>query len=529
MALSAFDTICAARMAVYKRLPYFMRMLFKLAPVERPGIGTFFVDEKLRVHYDPDLALRWGVEAVATALAHEVQHPLREHLVRGRRFIEDERARFESLRPFLAQIHPMLAVSCPFFWNVVADVEINPTIDEVGMKFADGFTPVYPKTFALAPGRLAEEYAEELFSRAEKLRQNAQSQSKGGSQKGKSDGKEQRDESGSDGSQDRGRGDGGGRAPRKERDLDADREDGSAPDAPGDDPARRSDREGDSANREAEPKRDAPGSGSCGGCCAHRHELEESVDEESAPSGVTEAEVEIARRQVAHDTLEPTDEMKRLMAQFGIGKVAGSLEAWAKAQLAPPEVPWQKVLAPLVRRAVAYVRGRVDWKFGRPSRRTAVLRQFLKEKAPILPSLVAPVPLVGIVVDTSGSMSAQGRSGRTILNEALSEVFGVVLAAGCPTWVAPVDADVQDWILVRSKKDVDRLVKGGGGTDMRVGIAAAEKKKFDVIVLVTDGYTPWPTPKEMPKRSRLVTCVVGDAAVPKHIEPLVRVKKGGKK
>jgi hypothetical protein len=58
---------------------------------------------------------------------------------------------------------------------------------------------------------------------------------------------------------------------------------------------------------------------------------------------------------------------------------------------------------------------------------------------------------------------------------------------------------------------------------MRVGIKAAEERKFDVIVLVTDGYTPWPALHEMPRRARLVTCVVGEAEVPAHIRPLVRV------
>jgi predicted metal-dependent peptidase len=52
-----------------------------------------------------------------------------------------------------------------------------------------------------------------------------------------------------------------------------------------------------------------------------------------------------------------------------------------------------------------------------------------------------------------------------------------------------------------------RLV-GGGGTDMGAGIADAlrGRPRPDIVVVLTDGYTPWP---EAAPPARVVVCLVG--------------------
>lgn len=63
---------------------------------------------------------------------------------------------------------------------------------------------------------------------------------------------------------------------------------------------------------------------------------------------------------------------------------------------------------------------------------------------------------------------------------------------------------------VRNPRDVQLI--GGGGTDMRVGITAALalKPAPDVIVVLTDGDTPWP---DAPIRARLIAVLTRDHAL----------------
>jgi len=85
----------------------------------------------------------------------------------------------------------------------------------------------------------------------------------------------------------------------------------------------------------------------------------------------------------------------------------------------------------------------------------------------------------------------------------------IITAAGIGTqrlMVLACDAAVGATSRVRPVQDVQLV--GGGGTDMRVGIAAAEasRPRPDVIVVFTDGYTPWP---DRPTRARLVVAIIG--------------------
>ncbi|NYV77929.1 VWA-like domain-containing protein, partial [Streptomyces sp. UH6] len=139
----------------------------------------------------------------------------------------------------------------------------------------------------------------------------------------------------------------------------------------------------------------------------------------------------------------------------------------------------------------------------------------------VLPSLRRPLPRVAVVVDTSGSM------GEAELAAALGEITGVLREVGVRgnrVAVLACDADVHAVSRVTSVDQV--ALGGGGGTDMRVGIEAAlaGPDRPGVVVVLTDGSTPWPAE---PAACRLIAALVGDAAQdpPSWVET-VRVPAG---
>lgn len=202
---------------------------------------------------------------------------------------------------------------------------------------------------------------------------------------------------------------------------------------------------------------------------------------------VSPAEGDFVRRRVAHD-------VQTAAQAKGRGSVPGSLARWAADVLAPPTVPWERVLRAAVRRAVADRAGRVDYTYSRPSRR--VLPRIIK------PAMRAPSVVVSVVVDTSGSMR------QADLDAAMAEVHGVLRSSGVAREkVRLYSCDAASTTAQRVRSATSVRLSGGGGTDMRVGIAAAEADhpRPHVVIVLTDGDTPWP---DTATRARLVCGVI---------------------
>ncbi len=174
------------------------------------------------------------------------------------------------------------------------------------------------------------------------------------------------------------------------------------------------------------------------------------------------------------------------------GSVPSGLLRWAEAHL-DPQIDWRKQLGVSLRRAVADIAGRKDYSYMRPSRRQHAMNQAGSNV--LLPNLRQPAPPnVSVVVDTSGSISNDE------LRKFVAEVSGIVRAVGFSSGVKVIccDAEAYPAQTFKNPNKLDELeLLGGGGTDMREGIwaAIAARQKPDVVVVITDGYTPWPDTK----------------------------------
>lgn len=183
------------------------------------------------------------------------------------------------------------------------------------------------------------------------------------------------------------------------------------------------------------------------------------------PKGLSNSEKEILRRMVA-------EEIKAR------GDTPEHWNRWAEGTL-NPKVNWMAAFMTCLRNNVNMVLGKTDYTWRKLSRRQDDNNPFL------YPALQGPQPKVVVIVDSSGSMDTE-----TDLPMCLSEVQGILRATGCDVTVMSVDAAVHTKQQIRSVKSVK--IKGGGGTDMAVGIEAAQLLKPDFIVVLSDGITPWP-------------------------------------
>lgn len=197
--------------------------------------------------------------------------------------------------------------------------------------------------------------------------------------------------------------------------------------------------------------------------------------------------------------------LQRVVAQQCIsadkqaGNVPAGLLRWAE-DLLEPKVDWRRALAAELRKAVADTVGAVDYTYRRPSRRAAAVGNV------VLPALRRPVPEVAVVCDTSGSMSDD------LLSASLAEVQGLLSALGLARSLRVLACDTAAGPAQRISSARQVELVGGGGTDMGTGIAAAAclRPRPTIIVVLTDGYTPWPD--DPPRGSRVVVGLLGDDA-----------------
>jgi predicted metal-dependent peptidase len=167
------------------------------------------------------------------------------------------------------------------------------------------------------------------------------------------------------------------------------------------------------------------------------------------------------------------------------GSKSSGWKRWAAA-FEHPVVDWRTVLRRSIRSGLAVRAGRTDYSYQRQSRRQVA--------GFILPSTVAPLSTVGIVIDTSASMPD------TWVSLAWAETLACLKSIGMrKDLIRAYGTDTSAVRVSRFTKEVP--LSGGGGTDLSVGIDAAlrDRPRPGLLVAITDGFTPWPsTPTPVP-------------------------------
>lgn len=98
------------------------------------------------------------------------------------------------------------------------------------------------------------------------------------------------------------------------------------------------------------------------------------------------------------------------------------------------------------------------------------------------------------VVDTSASISD------ATLTDAMNEIYGALTQVNLEGWVSFFDTDVSEPVPFESAEDLDKISPvGGGGTSFDIIFDGIEKyfsEEFpEIIVILTDGYAPFPEEK----------------------------------
>ncbi|CAL9664914.1 hypothetical protein SUDANB176_07173 [Streptomyces sp. enrichment culture] len=188
----------------------------------------------------------------------------------------------------------------------------------------------------------------------------------------------------------------------------------------------------------------------------------------------------------AHGLSDQERDAVRFRVAQGITARPGSApkgwRRWAEEAFHPPQ-PWRELLGAALRSAVSGSGAGDDYSYGRPARRSAGV------PGAVLPSLRRTPPRVSVVIDTSGSVSDAE------LGSALLEVTAISRAVGGRRdMVSVVSCDAAAGEVHRLCRAEGIPLTGGGGTDLRTGFAKAlaSRPRPDVVVVLTDGQTPWP-------------------------------------
>lgn len=456
-----------------EQMPYFARILFSLRLLNAPGLGTWAVDGGHRLYIDfdavTDKSVKWNVESVL----HECSHLFAEHKQTAKDLDVDTADRS--------------------VWNVAADLSINDDLDEAGCNtFRDD--KMLPQFIGEPNGQTPHHYFAVLKKKVEQKQQQQQNGQSGPQGQPDPDCPQHGTKPGHGGQQVGG--ENGNQPGHVQGQGQASGGQGKHQQGPA---CTCSDQPQGVGSGQGDEQGPYKGCGSGSGGNAWAGELDESDDLDGQAPAASDAEKETIRLAVAAAIKDH--------AAKGRGTVPGGLSEIADKVLAPSKTPWQKILASKVRRTVASKAGPFDTDHTRRNRRRRNVR--IGGRKALFPGYYQPVPSIELIRDTSGSMSGDDLAVVTREVESIAKKLGI---RGEQFVVTDVDAQVHQSQGFKGRGSI-REVAGRGGTDMVVGIDAAQGRKNPptAIVVATDGWTPWPAEKgPVP----VIACIVppaGDA------------------
>lgn len=210
---------------------------------------------------------------------------------------------------------------------------------------------------------------------------------------------------------------------------------------------------------------------SCGSGATGKQEPWELPADSNAP-GVSNTESDLVKRAVAQAIQEHTKSR---------GTTPGNWERWAAETLKVKVDPRREIRAVVAKTTNEIAAGKDNRSYRKVHRRQALFGDLIK------PGKTGFAPRVCVVADTSGSMSNdQLRSAMDCVKNALRECGQVEFISG--------DTHVASDQHLRSIKQAK--LAGGGGTDMSAimeDINARPRRDLpDLVIVVTDTWTPWP-------------------------------------
>lgn len=433
--------LAQARLRACRYWPFASHAILSMVPTPRPGLGTLTVDRHWRLYYDDAALQRMSIEEAAGVILHELDHLLKRHHKRAKSLVGE--GQWEA-------------------WNYATDAAINGDLKAQDIPLPDGV--VYPERLGLPDGLSAEEYFRKLTEQTEQPNEDNEDESQDLPSEQPGDSDDNNDET-SDSQDTEGEDREPGSDTSDQGSSDPGHEGASEPTTGSSDRLEHPCGENE-ASRPVEPQP----IGSSGSCSDGRQRPWELGPPNDDNPGLDEADQD----QLIHVTAKNVLEREH-------GQESARCRRWANDILNPPIDPAAKLLN-LVRRYCDLTFGIGERSYRRPSRRNGNPRM-------VLPSNVAPLPRITVIVDTSGSMDAED------LGLSLGMIRKVLNSFRIRDGIKVITGDTQGQTKQLCLSDPKRIeLTGGGGTNMATIVAEVltTRPQPQMILICTDGETPWP-------------------------------------